>query len=241
MKSKDDPIYYVPRSREAEMASCLAHELRNPLTTIRTCLEMLNKKQGEVLEEADIRALSFIRTETDRLEKVIHDILFCSKDCAVEPTSVSLNRVLTSVIRDFRSKPGLESLQIGLNMSGTAMVVGNNLQLERMIQNLILNSAQAVDQIGRVEVILSSADQGRTHEIRIRDNGPGVPTELRTRIFDAFVTGKTEGVGLGLSICSRIAIAHGGRILLNENWAPGCEFIVELPAAETKVAMAEAS
>lgn len=240
MKSKDDPIYYVPRSREAEMASCLAHELRNPLTTIRTCLEMLNKRPGDVLEEGDLRALSYIKTETDRLELVIHDILFCSRDCAVEPTEVSLNRLLTSVVRDLSAKPDLNHLRIGLSMDGKARVMGNNLQLERMIQNLVVNAAQAVDGPGRIELVLSACSGEGIHRIRVRDDGPGVPSEIKARIFDAFVTGKTEGVGLGLSICARIAKAHGGQVLLNEDWAPGCEFIIELPAAAAQSLSAEA-
>ena len=234
MKSKDDPIFYVPRSREAETASCLAHELRNPLPTIRTCLEMLDKSSGDVFEDSDLRALSFIKTETDRLETVIHDILFCSRDCSVEPTQISLNRVLSSVVRALRAKPDLQGLQIGLTMNGAAMVVGNSLQLERMIENLVINAAQAIDESGKVEIVLNSAENHGSHVVRIRDNGPGVPADLRARIFDAFVTGKTEGIGLGLSICSRIALAHGGRILLNENWAPGCEFVVELPVDESR-------
>ena len=240
MKLKNDSVFYVPRSREAEMASCLAHKLRNPLTTIRTCLEILDKKPGDLLEEADLRALDYIKTETDRLELVIHDILFCSKDCSVEPTEVSLNRVLSTVVRELNVTLDREHLNLSLSMDGNARVVGNSLQIERMIQNVILNAAQAIQDKGRIDVILNTGSDDGLHRIRIRDNGPGVPRELRARIFDAFVSGQTEGIGLGLSISARLAMAHGGRILLSDDWAPGCEFVIELPVSSETDLSAEA-
>ena len=214
------------------MAACIAHELRNPLTTIDTCLEMLQKKPGEVLEETDTRLLGLIRKETGRLNEIIHELLFCSRDCCVEPARVSLTRLLSTIVESCRVKPLFENIEISLNLPKQAFTLGHNLQIERLIENLLSNSAQALEGAGQIRIELHENITPQKHQIRIQDNGPGIAEELGDQIFSPFVSGQQKGCGLGLSICRKIVDAHGGEIRLNPELESGCEFMIDLPVYE---------
>ena len=215
------------------MAACIAHDLRTPLTTIGTCLEMLKKEPGETLEEIDAQLLGLIGKETKRLNEVIHELLFCSRDCCVEPARVSLTRLLSAIVDACRHKPLFKNIEISLNLPKHSFTLGHNLQLERLLENLLSNAAQALEGKGQIRIELRSNITPKYHQISFKDNGPGVPEELRDQIFSPFVSGRQQGCGLGLAICSKIVIAHGGELRLNPDLKSGCEFLIDLPVCES--------
>jgi len=101
-------------------------------------------------------------------------------------------------------------------------------QITRVLTNLLINACQAMEGTGRVE--LRAAREGEITKIEIHDTGPGVPTEIRHRVFEALFTTKAKGTGLGLALCSRIAEAHGGSVTLEPS-AAGAAFLVAIPDA----------
>jgi two-component system, LuxR family, sensor kinase FixL len=109
-------------------------------------------------------------------------------------------------------------------------MVGDPFQLEQVFRNLFENSLAACHGQARVEV--EFADDRTQLEIRIRDNGPGIPLEARQKMFEPFFTTKVEGTGLGMAIVERIVSAHEGRVELEDREGPGAEFRIILPKEE---------
>ena len=118
---------------------------------------------------------------------------------------------------------------------GLLAVQGDRVQLQQVVLNLILNAVEAMSAVhDGVRELLLSTEQSDTHGVlvAVRDSGPGIDPERRERVFDAFYTTKSSGVGMGLSICRSIIGAHGGRLWVDENETRGAVFQFTLPIAE---------
>ena len=119
---------------------------------------------------------------------------------------------------------------------GLPAVHGDRVQVQQVVLNLILNAVEAMSAVeeGMRELLLST-EQSETHGVlvAVRDSGPGIDPERRERVFDAFYTTKSSGVGMGLSICRSIIGAHGGRLWVDQNEPRGAVFRFILPIAET--------
>jgi signal transduction histidine kinase len=102
-------------------------------------------------------------------------------------------------------------------------------QITRVLTNLLLNATQAMDGTGRIR--LEGALVGDEVKLRVRDSGPGVPAEIRHRVFEALFTTKAKGTGLGLALCRRIAESHGGTVVLEPS-AEGATFLISIAGAE---------
>lgn len=234
MKSKNSAtdIEFLHRTREAERASCVADELRNPITSIRTCLEMLPDKPGKVVDENDLKLLRLIREETDRLGHLIQEIVTCSKDCGVEPALISLNTIVHAVVKRVQRESGLSGQDIVVKMPEEAKVRGNVLQLERVIESLLTNSLEAFAGKPGSIVIKHFIDEDRSWQwLRVQDSGPGIPKHLGNRVFDRFVSGSETRVGLGLAIARQVVQAHGGDIVWLEA-ENGCCLEIRFPFYE---------
>ena len=118
---------------------------------------------------------------------------------------------------------------------GLLAVQGDRVQLQQVVLNLILNAVEAMSAVhDGVRELLLSTEQSDTHGVlvAVRDSGPGIDPERRERVFDAFYTTKSSGVGMGLSICRSIIGAHGGRLWVEENKPLGAVFKFILPIGE---------
>jgi len=118
---------------------------------------------------------------------------------------------------------------------GLLAVQGDRVQLQQVVLNLILNAVEAMSAVDEgVRELSLSTEQSETYGVlvAVRDSGPGVDPERRERVFEAFYTTKSSGVGMGLSICRSIISAHGGRLWVDENELRGAVFQFTLPIAE---------
>jgi signal transduction histidine kinase len=200
-----------------ELAAGVAHEMRNSLATFRGYLTLVERTP----EEESIRDyLLELRRETDHLERVLEDFLSFAR-----PGSTRLEEIdVATVVRRAALDPALNGIEIKLSPASEEgfPIKGDGQLLERAVRNLLRNAAEAASSSGTREPLEVEIRQvGDRVEVTIADRGPGVPAELRTSLFRPFVTGRAEGVGLGLALAHRIVHLHGGRLQLEDREGGG--------------------
>ncbi len=211
-----------------QLSAGLAHELRNPLGTIRASAEMLVKN---VPEESDMaRELAgFISSEVDRTNSLVTRFLEFARPLQLQPRKAELAEVIDRAIAQFERSQPRHDVTIYRNYSPDVRPFAFDAELmERVFYNLILNAAQATTPGGAVTVKTRPID-GNV-EISVIDRGTGIEPGQLENIFNPFFTTKKEGVGLGLAIVSKIVDLHGGKIAVESHPGKGSIFRIFLPA-----------
>jgi signal transduction histidine kinase len=197
-----------------QMSAGLAHEIRNPLGVIKGSAEMLHQKLGESNPLASELA-GYISTETNRLSALVTRFLDFARPLHAELAPQEITRVLDRALHSVALMHRGESVRVDREYQPDLPLVPLDESLcEQAFVNLIQNAYDAMGSGGgtlRVKVSRASSAKDGV-EVRIGDTGPGIPAELREQIFNPFVTTKKTGVGLGLSIVSRIIDGHHGTI-----------------------------
>ncbi|WP_020617643.1 ATP-binding protein [Paenibacillus daejeonensis] len=213
-----------------KIAAAIAHEIRNPLTSIRGFIQLLRPHLLALGKEEYAR---IILSEIDRANEIINEFLNSSKPSAPMMQLVSINSLLKEVILLTESEALMKGSVIGYEGSSDGLQVSIDMkQVKQVILNILKNALDAIVELGgeregRIEVI--SRKEGRYAEITIRDNGKGMEKQTMNRLFDPFFTTKAEGTGLGLSVSYRIIRNHGGFIKVDSNSGEGTEFTIYLP------------
>jgi len=213
-----------------QLTAGLAHELRNPLGTMKTSAEMLSRS---VATENDVarEMAGFIAEEVDRTNSLITRFLDFARPQNLKLQKEDLNELLDTAIARFEreQKDATHSVTVFKNYSPDVPPVALDAQLmERVIANLLLNAAQASSTGGVITVKTQIAGDGMA-EIAVIDRGSGIEPKNLENIFNPFFTSKPEGIGFGLAIVSKIVDAHGGRILVESTPGEGSVFRVQLP------------
>jgi signal transduction histidine kinase len=213
-----------------QLTAGLAHELRNPLGTMKTSAELLARSVGNDNPIAHEMA-GYISTEVDRTNSLITRFLDFARPqhLRVEPGDIST--LLDQAVASFyRERPAsLAGIEIYKNYSpGIPPVKFDAELLERVFSNLILNAAQASPPGGVVTVKTQLLDDKKV-EVAVIDRGTGIEAKNLESIFNPFFTTKPDGVGLGLPICSKIVDEHGGHITVESSAGEGSVFHVVLP------------
>ena len=199
-------------ARLGEMAGGVAHELRNSLATLSGYLTLIERRPDE---ESVADYLAEIRHEASHLERVLDDFLSFARPGSVRMGDLSLDRLLRRAAAD-PSLAGVE-VQVEADADGEITLRGDPQLLERVVRNLLHNAAQAEREAGRNGPVHASVVQREEGIVlAIEDRGPGLPPEIRERLFHPFATGRRGGVGLGLALAHRIVVLHGGRIRLED-------------------------
>jgi two-component system C4-dicarboxylate transport sensor histidine kinase DctB len=228
-KSETEAVHEEHLRSIGEAANVIAHEVRNSLNGIRMGVDLMTSKGQKPSE----RVLTELRAEIERLSTFTHQLMLFAKNPAPRDLAVDLAELVprsVSLIRDVAAETGIA---IELPPENTPVVVtGDPVLLQMVVNNLVSNAVDAVAAVdpGRIVVTSTSVD-GRA-ELRVSDNGPGVAMELKSRLFEPFVSGKPSGVGMGLSISKKIALAHGGNLVL-EGSDSGATFLLTLPLAKS--------
>lgn len=209
-----------------EMAASVAHEIRNPLSSVSGFAQLIAEKT----ENNDKRKLfaQIVLEESQRIERIIANTLLFSRDTPRTAAPADINEVITSCVTARSDKAERASVKIALDLDpDLPPVKGNTGQLEQVFNNLILNAIQAMPEGGDVSIVT------RTHDdmvkATVKDTGPGIPPGMADTIFLPFFTTKHDGTGLGLSVCRKIVEDHNGYLEVDSKLGQGATFKVTLP------------
>jgi two-component system sensor histidine kinase PilS (NtrC family) len=221
----------------AALSASLAHEIRNPLASIRSSVEQLARSRHADEDERFLAGL--IVRESDRLSRLLSEFLDFARVRATQLVPLDLHGVVTAVVRLIKAHPDCRADAQLVIEGGRTMLDGDEDLLHRVVANLVLNAVQAARGPVRVTVSVSAVQAGEIphgtnldHAVRlqVRDNGPGIPDDIRQRLFDPFVSGRPGGSGLGLAIVQRAVEAHRGLVLVDSAPGAGTTFTIFLPA-----------
>ena len=215
-----------------EIARRLAHEIKNPLTPIQMAMDTLRKTWkkkhpsfDEILEESTTTVLE----EADRLKRIVAEFSDFARMPKPEFQRIDLNDVVRSAVTLYQG-----AVPIELDLAKLPQLDADKGQVSQVVLNLVENARDAIskrDSEGKITVSTRLGDAGDRAMLVVEDNGPGVPSELKDKVFAPYFTTKHAkgGTGLGLAIVHRIVSDHGGRITVSDTPGGGARFAIELP------------
>jgi len=239
-------LYDVTRFRlldsaKTNLVATVSHELNTPLTSVRVALHLLLEESLGTLTSKQHELLRTARNETERLLRILNDLLDLARleegNAGLRKEQVAPAELLRSVIRENADKAAARGVTMrcapAANLPGVAV---DRQRITHVFNNLIANAIRYSPEGG--EIVLGAVRaEDSTVEFSISDQGPGIPEEYQSRIFDRFfrAPGQTKtGAGLGLSIAREITVAHGGRIGVKSSPGHGCTFCVNLKTADQR-------
>lgn len=207
----------------------IVHEVRNPLTSIKGFATILSQKlQGK--DEA--RYVQPILTETERLSKIVDDLLKYGKPVPLSPVKFNLKPFFNHIIELARQYDPKKNIKFGLSCNDL-VIVADERKLEELFLNLVINAIQAIDK-DEGNIKIECTDEGENIKVVVQDNGMGMDKETLRNIFVPFYTTKEHGTGLGLAIVHRVVEEHGGQIYVESEEGKGTKFTILLPKREMK-------
>jgi len=219
-----------------ELTASIAHEINQPLGAIlsNTAAAELILQSGEDRRDLLRHILADIRRDDVRASEVIRRLRTLLAKHEVEQRSFDLNTAVTEVAALLQREAERRLVRIEMRLASVATVVGDRVQVQQVLINLLLNAMDAVDQVGedRRGIIVAVENVGHRIIITVRDQGRGIAAEELPKLFDSFYSTKRTGMGLGLSIGRTIVETHGGRIWAESQPGVGSQFHIEFPAAE---------
>jgi len=218
-----------------QLSAGLAHEIRNPLGVIKGSAEMLQQKLGASNPLATELA-GYISSEVNRLNGLVSRVLDFARPLRLERAPTEITPLVERALQNARDQNPEAKVTVEREYADQLPHLSLDGELcERVFTNLVLNAYDAMGTKGgklRIVIVPATFDHGQGVEIDFEDTGPGVPTELREQIFNPFFTTKKTGVGLGLSVVSRIIDEHRGWVRVTGEPGQGACFRVFFPAEE---------
>ena len=211
-------------ARVGEMAAVIAHEVKNPLAGVRGAIQVIGSRLPDDSRDASI--VQDIVTRIDALDALMKDLLLFARPPQPRRAPVDVVPLVTMTADLVCQDPSLRGVRIDVTGSSPPVSADAGM-LKIVFQNLLMNSAHAIQGEGRIRVAVDTADS--TCRIVFSDNGPGIPAEIRDKIFTAFFTTKARGSGLGLATAKRLVEAHQGEIHVECPPAGGTSVTVQLP------------
>jgi two-component system sensor histidine kinase PilS (NtrC family) len=220
----------------AELSASLAHEIKNPLASIRSSVEQLASSTRANDDEKSLARL--VVRESDRLSGLLSEFLDFSRVRVTDCRQLDLGRVVSGAVDVVSNHPDCSNETAIAVEAGSISIEGDEDLIHRVVVNLVLNAVQASDGKAKIQVEVRETLAGEMPKgfqmdnaavLRVLDNGPGIPEELRGRLFEPFVTGRVGGSGLGLAIVQRAVQAHRGAVFVDSVPDEGTAFTVFLP------------
>lgn len=236
----DDLTMVLSAQRAAawtEVARRIAHEIKNPLTPISLAAQRLQRKFGEeIKDEAFSNCTKMIIQQVDGLKTLVNEFSQFARLPKSSPSLNSLNDVISDALLLFESTTS--SVRIGFEPDkALPNFLFDKEQLKRVITNLVDNSVAGLEKVenGCIEISTHYYEKDQLVQVVVKDNGVGIPDEMRARIFEPYVTSKRNGTGLGLAIVKRMVQDHNGYIRAYPGDPVGTKIQIEMPVLMTTV------
>ena len=235
-------LHHVSRlSAMGELASGIAHELNQPLTAISSYARAARRFLAGGAPEAQVRAIEYMdkaAAQALRAGEIIRRLrAFILKGEGFQ-TFEDVGEVVCEAVSLAASATRAPNITVSTRVEAEmSPVLMDKIRVQQVIVNLVRNAVEALGDSpnGRVEISASTV-RDELAEVTVRDNGPGLAEAVRDQLFEPFVTSKSTGMGVGLSICRSIVEEHGGRLTAEENGSSGMAFRFTLPLSSTKAA-----
>jgi two-component system, LuxR family, sensor kinase FixL len=234
----EDIVHFNQIMSMGQFAAALAHELAQPLAAIRTNVQAAERLAS--LPKPDLgeirAALADIAADDQRAQNVVQNMRTVFQKRQISLHAVDLNRVVNDIARLVRHDAELRGVRIRLLLSAQPVLVqGDYGALQQILLNLVNNGMDAMKHLATQRRVLSLTTRVENDpgygSVQVEDNGPGISKERKTKLFTPFFTTKSEGLGIGLSICRSLAEFLHGRVRLENRTRPGSAFVVEIPLA----------
>jgi signal transduction histidine kinase/PAS domain-containing protein len=214
------------------VAAHLAHEIRNPLATIGGFAHAINGRPDSI--ERVKMSSSIIYQEVMRLERMLSGIMDFSRPARPVLVAQSLNDIVIHAV-DIMASQLPRNVKVYSQLDGSLKDLSfDAAQIQQVIINLVKNAVEAMGEKGG-SIAVATAARGEYAELTVRDDGPGIPKELHSKVFEPFYTTKKGGTGLGLAVCRHIVAEHGGQIHLESAPSNGTTIRITLPCAPPRV------
>jgi signal transduction histidine kinase len=213
------------------LTSGVGHEVKNPINAIVVHLELLKNKLGDNSTGAQ-RHLEIIDAEIHRLDRVVQTLVDFSRPVELQLREQDLRPVIADVLALAAEELSTHNVTLISRLPDKPLVANVDADLlKQAMLNVIQNGAQAMPEGGRLQVILE--ESRKTALLRIADEGPGIPDDIRAKIFDLYFTTKTGGSGIGLAMTYRILQLHHGSVEVQSSEGRGTEFLLRIPLIAT--------
>lgn len=213
-----------------QLAAGLAHEIGNPIASLTTRLKRLEKQRDPSFVD---ESLEVLRSQVERIGRTVRNVSLFSRNRPAEWNLCQINDVAREALNLIRLDRRAGKVTFEQQLSEPSPVIrGVRDQIVQVLVNLLLNAVEAMSDGGTV--FISSSSASGEVELAVRDTGPGIGPEVRDRVFEPFVTTKTQGVGLGLAISQSLVQAHGGSIEVVSEPEKGTCFKVLLPQGKAE-------
>jgi len=221
----------------------VAHELNNPLNNTMLTAGLLEEDFRRLSDEEKLDMVQDILKETERSKVIVRNLLDFARSGEYKIVSMDLENLLENSVRLVHNRVKFEKIDLQIDLTPDLPPIhGDEQALQQVFINLILNAVDALPPKGKITITASKSEQARFIEIRVSDNGPGIPEHIQPRIFDPFFTTKVKekGTGLGLSVSQGIVHRLGGSITVESGVGRGTTFIVLLPTTEVPSSVSSA-
>jgi signal transduction histidine kinase len=228
-------IHASRMTEPGQMASALAHEVNQPLTAVGNYVRA-GRRMIQVGDTAKVdEALQKAAEQIDRAHGVIQRLRQLVKKEPGERRPEDIDQVIEEAAAFALIGRNGRETQLATEFDRTApQVLIDKVQIQQVLLNLIRNALEAMQGSRRRDLVIRTDAKDRMVEVSVLDAGPGLSSEVRHRLFQPFVTTKAAGMGVGLSICNSIVIAHGGRMWADDNLSGGTAFHFTVPAADLR-------
>ena len=215
-----------------KLSAGVAHEIRNPLSSIRGFAQYLHHALADRPQEREYAEIMV--NEVDRINSVVNDLLTFARPMEPEPTPTDMMELIKHAVRLVQTDAKSRDVSIHKNLSPDLRKISlDTRQMTQALLNLLLNSLQEIAEGGSIEVGAGLDGTGTRLHLWVEDDGPGIPADTRQKIFDPFFTTREKGTGLGLAIVHKIVENHGGEIRVDSPLpakSQGCRFTIIIPA-----------
>ena len=211
-----------------QFAAGIAHELRNPLTAIRSTIQYL---ENEFEQDTDQRKLAHdILDEVDRLNNIVGNLLSLARPAESNPEEIDICREIERCVNFIETKARSQNIKLETNFEQDLPKLRfDQAELRQVLLNVMMNGLQSMPEGGLLLIKASRIAGSDRMLIQVGDEGPGIPADLRHKVFDPFFTTKAGGTGLGLAICNSIVKRYNGEIWIEQTKSGGTEVKISLP------------